>query len=132
MNNVVQELKNVGTFYIATIDNDQPRVRPFSSVTEFEGNIYLCSGNQKEVFKQIMANPKIELCGMNKNGEWIRVSAVAVRDERIEAQQAMLDDPTGPSQLYTAGDGKFVVFRLDDVKCMKYNFYSAPTEIKEN
>lgn len=130
MNKIVEELKNVGTFYIATLENDQPRVRPFSSVTEFEGNIYLCSGNQKEVYKQIMNNPKIELCGMSKDGEWIRVSAIAVKDERIEAQEAMLKDPTGPSQLYTAGDGKFVVFRLDNVKCMKYNFYSAPREIK--
>lgn len=79
-----------------------------------------------------MSNPKIELCGMTKNGEWIRVSAVVVKDERIEAQQAMLNDPTGPSQLYTAGDGKFVVFKLENVKCFKYNFYSAPTEIKEH
>ena len=58
------------------------------------------------------------------------VSAVVVVDDRIEAQEAMLRDPTGPSQLYTAGDGKFVVFRLDNIKCMKYNFYSAPQEIK--
>lgn len=130
MNKIVEELKNVGTFYIATIENDQPRVRPFSSVTEFEGNVYLCSGNQKEVYKQIMNNPKIELCGMSKDGKWIRVSAVAVVDDRIEAQENMLKDPTGPSQLYTAGDGKFVVFRLENVKCMKYNFYSAPQEIK--
>ena len=87
-------------------------------------------GNQKEIYKQIMDNPKIELCGMSKDGEWIRVSAIAVVDDRIEAQEAMLKDPTGPSQLYTAGDGKFVVFRLDNIKCMKYNFYSALQEIK--
>lgn len=87
-------------------------------------------GNKKEIFKQIMNNPKIELCGMSKDGEWIRVTAVAIRDERIEAQEAMLKDPTGPSQLYTAGDGNFEVFKLDNVKCMKYNFYSAPQEIK--
>ena len=92
MNKIVEELKKVGTFYIATVENDQPRVRPFSSVTEFEGNAYLCSGNQKEVYKQIMANPKIELCGMSKDGEWIRISAVAVVDERIEAQEVMLKD----------------------------------------
>ena len=130
MNKIVEELKNTGTFYIATIENDQPRVRPFSSITEFEGNVYLCTGNQKEVYKQIVANPKIELCGMTKNGEWIRVSGVAVIDDRIEAQEAMLKDPTGPSQLYTVGDGKFVVFKLENIKCMKYNFYSAPQEIK--
>ena len=96
-----------------------------------EMHIY-AHGNQKEVYKQIMANPKIELCGMSKDGEWIRVSAVAVVDDRIEAQETMLKDPTGPSQLYTAGDGKFEVFKLENVKCFKYNFYSEPQEIKEH
>lgn len=130
MNKVVEELKNMDVFFIGTCEGDQPRVRPFSSITEFEGNPYICCGNKKEVFKQMMDNPKIEICGMTKNGNWIRVQAIAKRDERIEAQQAMLDDPTGPSQLYTAGDGRFEVFKLTNVKALKYNFYSAPEEIK--
>lgn len=131
MNKVVEALKDVGTFYVATIDGDQARVRPFSSVTEFEGKVYLCTGNKKEVYKQIKANPKIALSGMNEKGEWLRVTAVAVEDERIEAQEAMLADPTGPSQLYKAGDGTFTVFKLDDVECMRYSFTSAPEVIEE-
>ena len=130
MNKVVEELKKVKVFYIATTENDQPRVRPFSTVAEFEGNAYICCGNYKEIYKQISANPKIELCGMYDGGTWLRVSAVAVEDNRKEVQQAVLDDPTGLKQLYTAGDGRFVTYKLTEVKALKYNFYAAPEEIK--
>ena len=130
MNKIVEELKKVGVFFIATCEKDQPRVRPFSSVAEFEGNAYICCGNYKEIYKQLSANPKIELCGTYDGGSWLRVTATAVEDNRLEVQQAVLDDPTGPKQLYTAGDGRFVTFRLADVKALKYNFYAAPEEIK--
>ena len=132
MNRVVEELKKVNVFYIATIENDEPKVRPFSSVAEFEGHAYLCTGNFKDIYRQIKQNPHIELCGMYDGGTWLRVSAVCVEDNRLEVQQAVLNDPTGPSQLYSAGDGRFVTYRLDEVKALKYNFYSAPEEIKQN
>ena len=131
MNKIVEELKKVKVFYVATIEGDQPRVRPFSSVTEFEGNAYICCGNFKEVYKQLSANPKVELCGMYEDGtSWLRVTATVVEDSRIEAQEAVLNDPTGPKQLYTAGDGRFVTFKLSDIKAIKYGFFAAPEEIK--
>ena len=132
MNKVVEELKKVKVFYIATVENDQPRVRPFSSVAEFEDNAYICCGNYKEIYKQISANPKIELCGMYDGGTWLRVSAIAVEDNRVEVQQAVLDDSTGPKQLYKAGDGRFVTYKLTEVKALKYNFYAAPEEVKND
>lgn len=132
MNRIVEELKKVKVFYIGTIEGDKPKVRPFSSVAEFEGHAYLCTGNHKDIYKQIKANPHIELCGMYDGGTWLRVEATLVEDNRIEVQQAVLDDPTGPSQLYKAGDGRFVTFKLTDIKALKFNFYSAPEEIKEN
>lgn len=131
MNRIVDEMKKVGVFFVATTDGDQPRVRPFSSVTEFEGNAYICTGNYKEFYRQVKANPKIELSGMYKEGTaWLRVSATLVEDERVEVQQAMLDDPTGPKGLYTAGDGRFTVFRLTEIKAVKASFF-APPEIIE-
>ena len=131
MNRKVEEMKIVGVFFVATADGDQPRVRPFSSVTEFEGSVYLCTGKFKEFYRQIKANPKIELSGMYKEGTaWLRVSATLVEDDRMEAQKAMLDDPTGPKGLYTAGDGKFTVFRLTEIKAVKASFF-APPEIIE-
>ena len=131
MNKVVEAIKAVGVFYVATMDGDSPRVRPFSSVTEYEGHVYLCCGNYKEVYRQLSANPRLELCGMCGETGWLRVSAVAVEDDRIEVQQAMLADPTGPSQFYKAGDGRFVTYRLEDVRAVRYSFFAPPEVIEE-
>ncbi|MCR4874892.1 MAG: pyridoxamine 5'-phosphate oxidase family protein [Clostridia bacterium] len=131
MNKIVVELKKVKIFYIATVEGDKPKVRPFSSIAEFEDHAYICTGRHKETYKQLTTNPHIELSGMYDGGTWLRVSATVVEDCRVEAEQAVLDDPTGPSQLYKAGDGRFVVFKLTDVKAYKFNFYSAPEEIEE-
>ena len=130
MNRIVEELKKVGVFYIATEEGDQARVRPFGSVTEFEGEAYICCGNFKEVYKQIVANPKVELCGMYDATSWLRVAATLKEDGRIEVQEAILADPTGPKGLYTAGDGRLAVFKLTDVKAVKYGFFAPPEEIK--
>jgi uncharacterized pyridoxamine 5'-phosphate oxidase family protein len=130
MNRVVEELKKVKIFYIATVEDDQPRVRPFSSIAEFEGNAYICTGKHKEIYSQISKNPKIELSGMYDGGTWLRVSATLELDERVEAQESVLNDPTGPSQLYKPNDARFVVYKLTNVKALKYNFYAAPEEIK--
>ena len=131
MNKIVQERKKVKVFFLATAEGDQPRVRPFSSVTEYEGNAYICCGNFKEVYKQFTLDPKVELCGMYEDGtSWLRVTATVEEDPRIEAQQAVLDDPTGPKGLYTAGDGRFVVFKLTDAKAVKYGFFAPPQEIE--
>ena len=132
MNRIVEELKKVGVFYVATLDGDQPRVRPFSSVTEFEGGAYLCCGNFKQVYRQLSQNPSVELCGMYPDGmSWLRVSATVVEDDRVEVQQAMLDDPTGPKGLYRAGDGRFVTYRLTNVKAVKSSFTAPPEEFSE-
>lgn len=129
MNKIVEELKKVKVFYVATVDGNQPRVRPFSSVAEFEGNAYICCGNFKDVYKQIKNNSKIELCGMYDNASWLRVCARCTEDNRIEVQKAMLNDETGPKGLYEAGDGKFVTFKLEDIVATKYSFISAPEKI---
>lgn len=131
MNKIVEELKKVKIFFIGTIGEDnKPKVRPFSSICEFEGNAYICCGKQKEVYRQLVKNPYIEICGMYDGGSWIRVSAKVVVDERVEAQEAMLNDATGPSQLYKPNDGRFVVFRLEEAEGLQFNFYSAPSVIK--
>lgn len=131
MNHIVEELKNVKVFFVATVEGDQPRVRPFSSVAEFEGKAYLCTNNTKEIYRQIMANPKVEISAMGKGGTWIRISAKLVYDDRDEARAAMLADPTGPSNLYKVGDGIFEVFYLDDAVCTKYSFSADPVVIEE-
>lgn len=131
MNKIVEELKKVGVFFIATTEGDQPRVRPFSSVAEFEGKAYICCGNHKDIYRQLSANNKLELCGMYDGGTWLRVTATAVEDNRIEVQEAVLNDPTGPRQLYKAGDGRFVTYRLENAEGLKFNFYASPEKIVE-
>ena len=93
MDEVYKFLKENPIFYVATMDGDQPRVRPFGVVALFEGKLYLQTGNVKPVFKQMMANPKIELCTMGKDGtSWLRVAAEVVLDPRIEARRQMLEE----------------------------------------
>lgn len=130
MNHIVEELKKAGTFYVATVEGDQPRVRPFSSVTEFEGQVYLCTNNTKDVYRQLIANPRVEISGMGKDGSWVRVVGRAIRDDRDEARAAMLADPTGPSQLYKLGDGIFEVFRIEGAVCTKYSFTGSPVVVE--
>ena len=130
MNRIVEELKKVKVFYIATIDKDQPRVRPFGSVTEIDGDAYICSGNFKDFYEQVKNNPNVELCGMYDNTSWLRVAATLVENNDIEIQKKILDDPTGPKGLYQPGDGRFVTFKLTNVKAFKYSFFSDKEEIK--
>lgn len=123
MNRIVEELKKVKVFFVATSESGWPCVRPFSSVTEFEGQVYICTGKHKDVYEQINGFPHIAVSGVYDDGKsWIRMAAKCIEDDRIEAQQAMLDDPTGPSMLYKAGDGDFVVFRLEIEYAIKESF----------
>ena len=130
MNKIVELLKKSKVFYIATIDGNQPRVRPFSSVCEFENDAYLCSGNFKDFYKQIKNNPNVEITGMIDDVSWLRISATLKEDNRIEVQKAMLEDKTGPKGLYQPGDGRFVTFKLTNVKAFIHSFVSEPKEIK--
>jgi uncharacterized pyridoxamine 5'-phosphate oxidase family protein len=129
MREVYEFLKKAGTYYIATIDGDQPRVRPFGTVNIFDGKLYIQTGKKKNCAKQIMANPKVEICAMN-GGEWIRVAATLVEDPRIEAQQSMLDAYPSLQGMYKAGDGNNVVFYLKDAEATISSFTGAPKTIK--
>ena len=130
MNKIVEELKKAGVFYIATVENNQPRVRPFGSITEIEGKAYICSGNFKEFYKQVKENPRVEISGMYEGPTWLRITAKLIEDNRLEVQKTILDDPTGPKGLYEPGDGKFVTFRLEIERALKCNFMGTE-EIKE-
>ncbi|MBD5543947.1 MAG: NimC/NimA family protein [Lachnospiraceae bacterium] len=130
MNRIVEELKKTDVFYVATVEGDQPRVRPFSSAAEIDGQLYLCTNNTKNCYKQMIANPKVEISGMEKDGTWLRITGKLVRDDRDEARAKMLEDPSGPSNLYHVGDGIFEVFRLEDAVCTKYSMTAEPEIIQ--
>jgi uncharacterized pyridoxamine 5'-phosphate oxidase family protein len=130
MDEVYQFLKANPTFYLATVDGDQPRVRPFGAVAVYEGKLYLQTGNVKNVYAQIQKNPKIEICTMGKDNTWIRISATVVRDARIEARQHMLDENPGLKKMYAADDGNCEVLYLKDATATFYSFTTKPRVIK--
>ncbi len=114
MEEVYEYLKKCGVFYVATVEGDQPRVRPFGVVDLFEGRLYIQTGNVKAVFAQMKANPKIEICGMADPNSWIRVSATAVQDDRREARKHMLDENSMLRAMYNEDDGNCEVLYLKD------------------
>jgi uncharacterized pyridoxamine 5'-phosphate oxidase family protein len=130
MQEVYEFLKKCGTYYLATMDGDQPRVRPFGTIDLFEGKLYIQTGKKKSVSKQMMTNPKIEICAMSPDGKWIRVEATAVEDDRMEPQQHMLDAYPNLKGMYAAGDGNNQVFYLKDATATISSFMGEPKVIK--
>ena len=128
---IVEEIRKTGVFYVATVDADgQPRVRPFGAVAGFEGKVYICTNNTKKCYAQMLANPKTEICGVEPDGTWIRVTGKLVRDDRDEARAAMLAANESLKSMYHVGDGIFEVLFLEDVTCTKYSFTAAPVVIE--
>ena len=131
MEEVYEYLKRCGTFYLATAEGDQPHVRPFGVVDLFEGKLYIQTGNIKPVFAQMKKNPKIEISGMADGGTWIRVTATAVQDDRMEARQHMLDaNPTLKSIGYAADDGNCEVLYLKDATAQFCSFTQPTRTVK--
>ncbi len=121
MERVVNFLKEAETYYLATVEGDQPRVRPFGTVNVFEGRLYIQTGKVKDVSKQIHANPKVEICAF-KNGEWLRVAGTLVEDDRREARQSMLDAYPSLQNMYSADDGNTEVFYFTDARAVFSSF----------
>ncbi len=121
-------LKAAGTYYLATDEAGQPRVRPFGTAHIFEGKLYLQTGLKKDVAKQMLANPKVEICAF-KEGKWIRVAGEAVLDERLEAQESMLEAYPSLKGMYAAGDGNTAVFWLKNASATFSSFTEAPETV---
>ena len=113
MQEVYDFLKKCNTYYLATVEGDRPRVRPFGTIDLFEGKLYIQTGRSKDVSKQIAANPKIEICAFDGE-KWIRVQAEAADDDRREARQHMLDAYPTLQDRYSADDGNTQVLYLKD------------------
>ena len=129
MKEVYDFLKKCGTYYLATMDGDQPRVRPFGTVDIFEGRLYIQTGRVKNVARQMKADPKIEICAVD-GSRWIRVQAVAVEDDRLEARQHMLDAYPSLQAMYKADDGNTEVLYLKDAAATISSFTEPPKVIR--
>lgn len=129
MDKVLKFLKDVETYYLATVEGDQPRVRPFGTAHVFEEKLYIQTGKAKDVSKQLHQNPKAEICAF-KNGEWLRVSGKLIEDDRNEARQSMLDAYPSLQKMYKAGDGNTEVFYFENATAIFSSFTHEPQIIK--
>ena len=125
MKRVLDFLKKAEVYYLATVEDGQPRVRPFGTVNEFEGKLYIQTGKVKPTSKQLAANPKAEICAY-KNGAWLRLAGVLVEDDRFEAKKSMLDAYPNLRQMYDENDGNTQVFYFKNAVATFYAFGKDP------
>ena len=129
MKKVLDFLKNAEVYYLATVEDDQPRVRPFGTVNEFEGKLYIQTGKVKPTSHQLAQNPKAEICAF-KDGAWIRVACELVEDERFEAKKSMLDAYPNLRHMYDENDGNTQVFYMKNAVATISSFGDAPVVIR--
>ena len=126
MERVEKFLKEAGAYYLATMDGDQPRVRPFGTAHIFEGKLYIQTGKIKPVSKQLAANPKAEICAFT-GGQWIRVAGRLINDDRLEAKESMLDAYPNLKGMYDAKDDNTQVLYFEDAEAT-FSSFTAPAE----
>jgi uncharacterized pyridoxamine 5'-phosphate oxidase family protein len=125
MTRTYEFLKKAGTFYLATTDHDQARVRPFGAVCIYNGKLYITTSNKKKCFEQMIENPKVEISGM-VGGEWIRLTGEVVRDSSVEAKKAMLEANPSLRNMYAVDDGKFEVLYFSKAEAVFNAFGKTP------
>ena len=125
MEKILAFLKSAGTYYLATVEGDQPRVRPFGTVNLFEGKLYIQTGRVKPVSKQLGVNPKCEICAF-KDGVWLRIACNLIEDDRVEAKKAMLDAYPSLRRMYDENDGNTQVLYMADATATFSSFTAAP------
>lgn len=129
MNEVYEFLKSCGTYYLATVEGDQPRVRPFGTVDIFDGRLYIQTGRVKNVSKQLAVNPKAEICAFG-DGKWVRVSGELIEDERREAREHMLNAYPSLRGMYSEDDGNTQVLYFANAEASFCAFGSEPKIVK--
>jgi len=125
MQRVCQFLKDAGVYYLATVEGNQPRVRPFGTAHIFEGRLYIQTGRVKPCAKQLLANPKAEICAF-QGGTWVRIAGELVEDDRVEARKSMLDAYPNLRGMYDENDGNTQVFYFRNAVATFSSFSAAP------
>ena len=129
MKRVLDFLKKANVYYLATVEGDQPRVRPFGTVNEFESKLYIQTGKVKPTSKQLAANPKAEICAFT-DGAWVRVACELVEDDRFEAKKSMLDAYPNLRGRYDENDGNTQVFYMQNVTATFCAFGKSPETVE--
>ena len=126
---VSEFLDKTRTYYLATVDGDQPRVRPFGTVLVYDGKLYIQTGKVKPVSKQLAANPKAEICAF-LNGTWVRIAGELVEDDRVEARKSMLDAYPNLRRMYDENDSNTQVFYFRNATATFSSFTAAPETVE--
>ena len=129
MKEVQEFLKECGVYYLATVDNNEPKVRPFGTIEIFENKLYIQTGKSKDVYKQIEKNNNVEISAFN-NGRWIRITGKLIPDDRREAKKDMLDKNPQLRGMYNEDDDNTIVLYLDSYKAVMYSFTEPPRVIE--
>ena len=129
MAEVLKFLKECGVYYLATVDGDKPRVRPFGTAEIFDNHLYIQTGKVKDVYKQIEKNPNVEICAYS-NGRWIRIEGKLIPDERIEAKKDMLDKNPTLRGMYNENDDNTIVLYFESAKATISSFTEQPRVIE--
>ena len=129
MKRVCNFLKEAGVYYLATVEGDQPRVRPFGTAHIFEDKLYIQTGKVKPCSQQILANPKVEICAFHQ-GSWIRIAGQLVEDDRIEAKKSMLDAYPSLRGMYDENDGNTQVFYMQNATATFSAFGKSPEVVE--
>ena len=121
MKEVMEFLKEAGVYYLATVEGNKPKVRPFGTIEIFEDKLYIQTGKKKAVYKQILDNPNVEICAF-KDGKWIRLSGELVPDDRVEAKKDMLDKNPNLRGMYNENDDNTIVLYFKNAKAVISSF----------
>ena len=129
MKRVYDFLKKAGVYYLATVEGNQPRVRPFGTINEFEGKLYIQTGKAKPTSTQLAVNPKVEICAFT-DGVWIRITCELVEDDRLEPKKSMLDAYPNLRSMYDENDANTQVLYMKNATAMLCAFGKTPEEIE--
>ena len=125
---VYQFLDEAKTYYLATVEGDQPRCRPFGTALLYDGKLYIQTGKVKAVSKQIAVNPKVEICAFN-GGKWLRVAGELVNDDSRDVKVAMMEKMPMLKKMYSADDDNTQVLYFKNATATFCSFTEAPEVI---
>ena len=129
MKEVQEFLKECGVYYLATVDGDKPKVRPFGTAEIYNNHLYIQTGKRKDVYKQIENNNNVEICAF-KDGKWIRVSGKLIPDDSYEAKKDMLDKNPELRGMYNENDDNTIVLYFESAKAVISSFTEPPRVIE--
>jgi uncharacterized pyridoxamine 5'-phosphate oxidase family protein len=130
MNEVLKFLADNPTFYLATVDGDNPKVRPFGFVMNYQDKLHFCTSNQKDVYKQLKANPHLEVSTASQTGEWLRLKGKAVFNTNKESKKAALDTAPFLSKMYSVDDSIFELFYIENAEATIQDMKGGSKTIK--